>query len=124
MARQIFAAVVIGLMIGSWGEAEPVGGPSARKYEIDGAGDGEPVAREFAVQFHAGRRACVIARGDHDPVVPLDITVYDPSGAVVARDESAKDFVSVFWTPPRTAEYRVVIRNHGHAYNILYVVFK
>jgi hypothetical protein len=74
--------------------------------------------------FRGGERACVIARGDHKPVVALDVTVYDKDGAEVAKDASSKDFVAVFWVPPRTAEYRIVVRNHGVEYNDVYVVFK
>ena len=67
-------------------------------------------------------------------MVPLDIIVYDAAGAEVARDEGAKDFAAAFWVPPRTAEYRIVVRNRGREefknyqehekYTDVYVVFK
>ena len=124
MKRQSCVAALLGLLLGSWVGAEPVAGPSARKYEIGGAVDGDPGVQELALKFQGGKRACVSVRGDHEPVVPLDITVIDKEGAIVVRDESAKDFVAVFWTPPRTAEYRIVVRNHGRDYNIVYMVCK
>jgi hypothetical protein len=110
-----------------------VNGPPSAEHPIRGAG-AEPTAREFTVTFRGGERACVIVRGDHKPLVPLDVTVFDKDGAVVARDESERDFLAVFWVPPRTAEYRIVVRNKGkeefqgfkeeHKYTDVYVVFK
>jgi len=113
--------------------AGPVNGPPSAEHAIRCAGE-EPTAREFTVTYRGGERACVIVRGDHKPLVPLDVTVLDKNGAVVARDESEGDFLAVFWVPPRTTEYRIVVRNKGreefqgfkeeHKYTDVYVVFK
>jgi hypothetical protein len=122
--RCVVAALSLGLVCASWGHGGPVDGPFARNYEIGAMTGDEPTPKDFIMKFRGGERACVIARGDHKPVVGLDLTIYDATGTEVARDESAKDFVAVFWVPPRTAEYRIVVRNHGREYNDVYVVFK
>ena len=121
-----FAAVTA-----AWGG--PVNGPPSKDYPIDAA-RAEPTVKEFTQIFRGGERACVFARGDHKPLVPLSITVYDKDGATVAHDASPRDFVAAFWVPARTAEYRIVVRNHGkeefegakegHKYTYVYVVFK
>jgi hypothetical protein len=113
--------------------AGPVNGPPSQNYPIAPATD-EPTPKEFTVTFQGGERACVIVRGGHKPLVPLDVTVFDKNGAVVARDESDRDFLAVFWVPPRTADYRIVIRNKGNEefreyreedkFAKIYIVFK
>ena len=112
------------LALAPWAQAGPVEGPFARNYEIGGMLGSEPTPKEFVLKFRGGERACVIVRGDHKPIVKLDVLIYDSQGAEVARDESDKDYVAVFWVPPRTGEYRVVVRNYGREYNEVYVVFK
>ena len=124
MLRRIIWAGLLALLAGGWAAGRPVDGTVAKAFEIGGAGGGEPTPLEFTMKFRGGERGCVSARGDHDPVVPLDVTVYDKSGAQVAHDESPKDFVAVFWVPTRTEEYRIVVRNHGRQYNKVYIVFK
>ena len=121
--RAISCTAIIAILTAAPGHCGPVDGQSAGDHRIGAAGS-EPAAKEFVLTFRGGERACVIARGDHKPVVPLDVTVYDKDGVEVAKDASPKDFVVVFWTPPRTAEYRIVVRNHGVEYNDVYVVFK
>lgn len=123
MLRRACWTGLLATVAASWGHCGPVDGQSAGDHRIGKAGS-EPAAKEFVLTFRGGERACVIARGDHKPVVPLDVTVYDKDGVEVAKDASSKDFVAAFWTPPRTAEYRIVVRNHGLEYNDVYVVFK
>jgi hypothetical protein len=80
---------------------------------------------ELKITFRGGARACVAAQGDHDPVVPLDIAVYDKNDRLIAKDESKGDFVAVCWVPPRTGTYRIVISNHGDKiYNKVYIFSK
>lgn len=133
MRRRIGWTSLLVLVAAAAAWAGPVNGPPSTEHAIRGA-SAEPTPREFTVTFQGGERACVIVRGDHKPLVPLDVTVFDKSGAVVARDDSDRDFLAVFWVPPRTAEYRIVIRNKGkeefqgfkeeHKYTDVYVVFK
>ena len=134
MMRCMIWAGLVALLAARLGHGGPVDGQFALpKQRINSAG-AEPTTIEFNVKFRGGQRACVWVRGDHKPVVPLDITVHDAAGTVVARDESDKDFLAAFWVPPRTAEYRIVIRNHGkeefrnypehERYTDVYVVFK
>ncbi|MCI0683894.1 MAG: hypothetical protein L0Y71_17445 [Gemmataceae bacterium] len=123
MVRRVCWAAILIVAGASWGHGGPVDGQVAGDHRI-GPGKSEPAAKEFTLVFRGGERACVTARGDHNPVVPLDVTVYDKDGVEVAKDASNKDYVAIFWTPPRTAEYRIVVRNHGVEYNDVYVVFK
>src|SRR5262245_14053233 len=92
------------------GHGGPVEGQFALPKQRIGAA---PASIEFKVKYQGGQRACVWIRGDHRPVVPLDIVVLDATGAEVVRDEATHDFAAVFWVPPRTAEYRIIIRNRG-----------
>ena len=134
MKRHLCCACFITAALAPGGVGGPVDGQfAAPKQQIRAAG-AEPAAIDFKVKYQGGQRACVWVRGDHQPIVPLDIIVYDSSGAEVVRDEATHDFAAVFWVPPRTAEYRIVIRNRGRdefkgyaeheKYTDVYVVFK
>ncbi len=134
MTRRMILAGWLALLAAPWGHGGPVDGQFALSKQNLRAAGAEPSTIEFTVKYQGGLRACVWIRGDHKPVVPLDIIVYDTAGTEVVRDESTKDFAAVFWVPPRTAEYRVVIRNRGREefknyqehekYTEVYVVFK
>jgi len=102
----------------------PLDGPGAVQRRIPAAVNNEPSMVELSFKFKGGVRTSVVARGDHKPVVPLDIFIYDANDKVVVKDESPTDFAAVTWTPPRTAEYRIVIRNHGVEYNDVYIFLK
>ncbi len=78
----------------------------------------------FEGEFRAGERACVIVKGDHDPVVDLGLYVYDEKGELVTKDENGGDFVAVIWYPPRDAKYRVEIANPGQTFNDCYISLK
>lgn len=101
-----------GCVLASALQAGPVGGPTARELRLLPAGD-TPYAVEFALKFTAGQRACIIVRGDHKPPVPLEIAVYGSDAQLVAEDKSDQDILAAIWTPARTGEYRVVLRNYG-----------
>lgn len=124
MIRLIAYAALAILTAAPWGHGGPAQSRPGKYYEIPAARGSEPTALELSEKFVGGERACVFVRGDHQPIVPLDITVFDKEGAVVASDESSKDFVAVFWVPARTAEYRIVVRNHGREFNKVYIVRK
>jgi hypothetical protein len=125
MHRLISLTCVALLLFVAAAMAGQIDGPMSISREIGQAVGGEPTAYEMTVSFRGGERACVVAQGDHDPVVPLDIAVYDKQDRLIAKDESQYDFVSVCWVPPRTGAYRVVIRNHGDKiYNKVYIFSK
>lgn len=120
--RYLIALAICSFGTALWGG--PVDGPASLQREIPAAQGGEPVPLEMTIRFRGGERAIVAAQGDHDPVVPLDIKVLDANGKVVAQDQSQHDMVAVAWVPPRTAEYRVVIRHFGTVYNKVYIFIK
>jgi hypothetical protein len=125
MHRAIALTGLVLLLFVAAALAQTVDGPMSISREIGPAVGGEPTPYEMNVAFRGGVRACVVAQGDHDPVVPLDIAVYDKTDRLIAKDESQGDFVSVCWVPPRTGEYRIVIRNHGaKIYNKVYIFSK
>jgi hypothetical protein len=78
---------------------------------------------EFQERFQGGRRACVIAVGDHDPPVDVGIAVYDEADRLIT-EEQGLDYVAAIWYPPRDAQYKVVVKNSGLEYNAMYLVFK
>ena len=78
---------------------------------------------EFEDKYEGGRRACVIAVGDHKPPVDISIAVYDDAKQLVT-EVSNVDFVAAIWYPPREGTYKVVVTNSGLEYNEMYLVFK
>jgi hypothetical protein len=122
--RMLLTLTILLVLPAALGVAGPVDGQLSMQRQIGGATEEGPTPFEMSMSFRGGERACVGVHGDHDPVVPLDIAVYDKDGKVVAQDESQHDFVVAFWTPPRTAEYRIVIRNYGKVYNKVYIFVK
>lgn len=122
--RTLLALTVLLLLPAALTVAGPVDGQMSTHPNIDGASSEGPTPFELSMTFRGGERACVGALGDHRPIVPLDVTVYDKDGKVVAQDRSDQDFVVAFWTPPRTATYRIVVRNHGVEYNKVYIFVK
>jgi hypothetical protein len=122
------SACVLPAMV-AFAVASPVEGPSWSRKEVPAGTNGgaEPGALEYKKLYVAGQRACVIAIGDHKPVVDLEIKVYDSKGLLVAQargKEPARDFVAVFWYPPREESYRIVISSYGTEYNKCSLAFK
>lgn len=85
------------------------------------------------LKFEGGQRACVIAMGDHDPVVPVTIEVYDADGKLVVSDNPATtvpppavgaDLAAAFWYPPRDAEYTIKVTNHGGEWNKVWIAVR
>lgn len=127
--RRGMIGVVCLLAAGSLAVGGPMEGPSWSKKELPaGSRDGkEPGSQSYNKVFAAGQRACVIAIGDHNPVVDLEILVYDAKDQLVAQargKQAAPDYVSVIWYPPRQERYRVVINNYSNVHNVLIVTFK
>ena len=122
--RIAFTLTALLLMPAALSVAGPLEGQLSLQRQIGAATEEGPTPVELSFTFRGGQRACVVAQGDHDPVGPLDIAVYDKNDKLVAQDESKHDFVAAFWTPTRTAEYRIVIRNYGTIYNKVYIFVK
>ncbi len=133
--RWIIALVGLALLaVAPFGSGAPVDGPSwSRKKVAGGSGAGEggaasqPGTLDFTKTFLAGQRACVIVIGDHDPVVDLEIQVFDAKGNLVAQDKgqgTARDYAAVMWYPPRQEPYRIVVSNYGSAYNVCSIAVK
>jgi hypothetical protein len=96
----------------------PVTGARATRVRI-----GRQSSMTLEEKFLGGQRACVIAVGDHNPPVDLGITVFDEAEQLVAEDQS-RDFVAAIWYPPRTAKYKILVKNTGVEYNDVRLVFK
>jgi hypothetical protein len=106
----------------SWSEQNISAGAVAEGGKVT-----EPGAAGTIKTFAAGRRACVVVVGDHDPVVDLEVKVYDSKGNLVAQDrgqDPARDYVAVMWYPPRQEQYRIMIHSYGAAYNKCSVAIK
>src|SRR4051812_43121110 len=105
----LFVLAALGLLYARWGEASPVKGTIILS---QGRGGGR-VVQEWSktVQFKGGERACVVVMGDHNPILPITVEIFDEKGHPVAQDEPAKgvdepktpgnDIAAVFWYPPR-----------------------
>jgi hypothetical protein len=76
------------------------------------------------LRFKGNERACVILRGDHDPVVDLAIYVYDEKDNLVAKDDAGGDLCAAIWYPPRTAAYKIVLQCKGDVFNKCYLSIK
>lgn len=55
----------------------------------------------------------IIGDGDTD----VDVFVYDSANKLVAQDIGLSDLGLVRWTPDKTQEYRIVVRNLGTVFN-------
>jgi hypothetical protein len=128
--------LVLGLYVSlGWvavGSGAPLEGPSGATKRVPQGRPGEggkfePGTLEFSKDFAAGQRACVIAVGDHKPVVDVEIQVYDSKQNLIAQDkgqEPAKDFAAVIWYPPTQENYRIVVLSYGKEYNEVYIAIK
>jgi hypothetical protein len=111
----LLLVVVLFLMIPDSGNGSPLKGKHAFAEEI------EPGSRQrYQVEFRGGERACVIVRGKAE----LELSVYDATGNLIAKDDAGGNFASVIWYPPRNAVYRFEIRNLGDSPNECYISLK
>jgi len=102
--------------------------PSSKEEGVPGEND------EFVIECRANQRTSILIRGDHAPVTDLEVLVYEMSpgqseGKLVARDKGTRDLIGAVWVPPKTATYRIVIRNSSkyapdNPYNSCYVTIK
>jgi hypothetical protein len=107
----------------SWAKVQVPGGSGT----ISGGSASEPGTWSLSRTFAAGQRACVIAIGDHEPIVDVEIKVYDSKNELVVKRrgaEPAPDFVMVVWYPPRQENYRIVINSYGKIDNVVSVAIK
>jgi hypothetical protein len=128
---------ITGLLYAGLGEAGSVKGPVAFGAKIGPKGTlilSKANAGDLT-KFKGGRRACVIVKGDHNPIVPVTVEILDEKDNVVARDDPAagatspgakgNDLAAVIWYPPRDGHYRIRIHNHGvEIYNDCYIVIQ
>lgn len=125
----VIAAAALLLRPGD-GEAEPFKGGWGSFYKLEG---GE--TKSLKTKFRGGKRASVIAMGDHDPVVPLKVEVFDADGKLVAREATSDlgaaapfpagtDLAAVIWYPPRDADYTVKVTNLSTQWNKVWIAVK
>jgi hypothetical protein len=110
--------VAVGIVNGL--RADRVDGSKIQAIPIPAAAKGEAFGEtELVERFEGGKPARVIVVGDHDPVADLEIHVYAvsengvDSKQAVAVDGGPEqgDRIGVVWYPPRTGNYRIVLRN-------------
>lgn len=133
MRRIVFLGVFALLGLVPVGVGSPVEGPSGASKRVPAGtvGEGgkitEPGILEFSKVYAAGQRACVIVIGDHDPVVDVEIKVYDSKNNLIVQDRGqgpAQDFAAVMWYPPRQETYRVAVHSYGKEFNKCYIAIK
>lgn len=119
MPRLYWCVPAVLLLAASAGSGGPVDGAKAlAKVRV-----GAKSSMAFTEKFQGGRRACVIAIGDKDPSVDVTITVHDADDRPVA-EATNRDYTAAIWYPARDASYKIVVRNHGIDFNIMYIVFR
>jgi hypothetical protein len=127
MVRAFFAVGLALLCLTPLGNGAPVQGTSWSEKAVEGASADRPGVLAFDVAYNPGERACVVVIGDHDPVVDVEVKVYDSKRQLVVQDRGtppAQDFVAVMWYPPRQATYHIEILNYGKAFNKCSVAIK
>ena len=107
---------LIGVGVVAGLRADPVGGPQIQAFKVPAA-KGEVGEADLVVRVEGGKRRVIVV-GDHNPVADLEILVFEVTekgidGKQVAHDGGPEqgDRVGVVWYPPRTGNYRIVVRN-------------
>jgi hypothetical protein len=119
MMRALVVAGMIAIGVAAVLRAEPVGGPQyVEAFRVPATKGSEIGEAEQVFRFEGGKPARVILIGDHNPVADLEIFVFEVSekgvdGKLVAHDGGPEqgDRLGVVWYPPRTGNYRIVVRN-------------
>jgi hypothetical protein len=132
MRRLLFAVGLATLGLAPLSHGAPMDGTAwlMEKVEagtVSGGRVTEPGCKQFIKTYAADQRACVVVIGDHNPVVDLEIKVYDSKNQLIAADRgqgSARDFVAVMWYPPRQETYRIEVCSYGQEYNQCSIAFK
>jgi hypothetical protein len=117
MVRMLLGAVVVFGLIAAV-SAGPVKGPivqvtKAQEAVISSSGEvvGDPI--QYEAEFEAGKRAMACVQGDHLPVVPVTIQVFDSQKKLVAEHRPKADVAAVVWYPERRQKYTVVVQHLG-----------
>src|SRR5262245_54946438 len=81
------------------------------------------------LRFKAGERASVFAKGNlgnegNDALGSLRIEIYDAGGQLIASSHDTFGYAVVFWYPPRSADYRILIHNNSGQEKRLYICIK
>jgi hypothetical protein len=134
MTRTLIFVGLLMLAVAMPGHGGPVDGSSWTKVQvpagggsIQGGNASEPGTWSLTRTFAAGQRASVIAIGDHDPVVDVEIKIYDSKNQLVVKRrgaEPAPDFVMVTWYPPREENYKIEVNSYGKVANIVSIAIK
>jgi hypothetical protein len=119
MMRAMAVAGMIVIGAGAMLRAGPVGGPQyIQQFKVPATKGSEIGEADQVFRFEGGKPARVILVGDHKPVADLEIFVFEVSekgvdGKLVAHDGGPEqgDRLGVVWYPPRTGNYRIVVRN-------------
>ncbi len=134
MYRHVFLGLFALLALVPVGYSGPIDGGAFFRKTLDKMRVGEekdllPGTEVFYRDFVAGQRACVIAIGDHDPEVPVGISVYEfekgKQGKLVAEDLGKKndkefqDYAAVVWYPTRTRTYLIEVKSYGRVENVV-----
>ncbi len=120
MKRSVFLVLTLLLIP----QAPGLGSPLTAKHSLRTQKSPEGARVAYKESFRGGERACVIVKGDHKPVVNLEIAVYDQKGNLVAKDNGGGDYVAAIWYPPRDGLYKIEIFNPGEAWNACYISVK
>jgi len=134
MRRGLLLAGLLTCAAASWVLAGPVPGPMTREQRVPARSGPEDAPKPGVVhllaEFRGGQRACVIAAGDHKPVVPMSIAIYEKDskrlvgGTEFVGAEDAPDVVAAIWYPPRDGAYIIQITSDGEEYNDVVVTLK
>jgi hypothetical protein len=120
MKRVIILGLILAAFLADPGTGSPLKGKASlgfKKMEKESA-------IEFEEIFRGGERACVIVQGDHNPIVDLELSVFDSRGKLVAKEERSGDLLAAIWYPPRDAVYKIRLVNPGTDFNVVYISLK
>src|SRR4051812_15247170 len=120
--KRFGALLVLAATVVFWArasQASPVQGVLGKYDKVGGGG-----TYTEKITFKGGQRACVVVAGDHEPIVPVSLEIYDKNGLVTKDDHDpsndtgekgrlGNDICAAIWYPPRDAEYTIVIKNFG-----------
>ncbi len=121
MRNLSFLALLFLLGTGPIGDGAPITGVFAKDVEIG------PEPWKQVKRFRGGERAAVLVAGKGKMPPPIQLTVYDDSGKVVAEEKGQNPsgfMVAVVWYPARDADYRLEIRTLDSRVNKCFVTIK
>ena len=92
----------------------PCGAPGQPRYQKDRVNAYSTIT--YYLNFIGGEKAEVRIKGDGD--TDLDLYIYDSKGNLIVKDEGWTDSAEVSWTPSKTEQFKIVIKNLGRVYNV------